>query len=63
MAFIGCPLVGDTKYGDKSVNEKSGFRYQALCAYRLMFKKTEEDNVLKYLEGREFENGDIFFLI
>ncbi len=62
MAFIGCPLVGDTKYGRREVNERSGFEYQALCAYRLMFRKTEEENVLSYLEGREFECRDIWFL-
>jgi len=62
MAFIGCPVVGDTKYGSREANEKSGFRYQALCAYRLFFRKTQEKNVLSYLEGREFENRDIWFL-
>lgn len=62
MAFIGCPVVGDTKYGSSEANERSGFRYQALCAYRLKFRKTDEPNILSYLEGREFENRDIWFL-
>ncbi len=62
MAFTGCPIAGDTKYGNREANEKYGFRYQALCAYRLMFRKTDEPNLLSYLEGREFENRDIWFL-
>ena len=62
MAFIGCPVAGDTKYGNREINEKFGFRYQALCAYRLFFRKTDEPNILSYLEGREFENRDIWFL-
>lgn len=63
MAFTGCSVAGDTRYGTKEVNEKFGFPYQALCAYRLMFRKTDSENVLSYLEGREFENRDIWFLL
>lgn len=62
MAFIGCPLIGDTKYGNKKINEKYHFKYQALCAYRLAFYKTNEENILSYLEGKEFENRKIWFL-
>ena len=62
MAFIGCPLAGDTKYGDPELNKRTGFEYQALCAYRLKFRKTDEENVLSYLEGKEFESRNIWFL-
>lgn len=62
MAFIGCPIVGDSRYGNRNVNERFGYKYQALCAYRLMFRKTDEPNILSYLEGKEFENKDIWFL-
>lgn len=62
MAHIGCPIIGDVKYGNKSVNEKYKLPYQALCAYRLAFSVTNEKNLLSYIEGKEFENRDVWFL-
>ncbi|MDO5603146.1 MAG: RluA family pseudouridine synthase [Oscillospiraceae bacterium] len=37
MASIGCPVLGDGKYGDNAANRAYHFRYQALCAWRLTF--------------------------
>lgn len=54
LAHIGHPLVGDGKYGINRADREAGFKYQALYAYRLKFDKTEKDNSLSYLEGREF---------
>ena len=64
MAHIGCPLVGDGKYGVNQADRKKGFKYQALYAYKLGFEKTEEENSLSYLEGREFslDKRDIWFV-
>jgi 23S rRNA pseudouridine955/2504/2580 synthase len=64
MAHIGCPLVGDGKYGINAEDRKKGFKYQALYAYKLAFSKTEDKNSLSYLEGREFEldKRDIWFV-
>ena len=36
MAYIGHPLVGDSKYG-KNKKSPDGFRYQALYSYKLIF--------------------------
>lgn len=38
MAHLGCPIVGDRKYGTNiSANQASGYRTLALFAYRLEF--------------------------
>ena len=64
MAHIGCPLVGDGKYGINRQDRQKGFKYQALYAYKLFFPETEERNSLSYLEGREFalDKKDIWFV-
>lgn len=49
LAFIGCSIVGDTKYnGDNSL------KYQALCAYKLLFQPSA-DSKFSYLYGKSFE--------
>ena len=64
MAHIGHPLLGDGKYGINREERKDGYKYQALYAYKLFFKKTEVENALSYLEGRTFElpRSEIWFL-
>ena len=37
MASIGHPLVGDGKYGTNAQNKATGYKQQALYAYRLFF--------------------------
>lgn len=65
MAHIGHPLVGDGKYGINRDDRKRGYKYQALCSYRLRFSFAEDDpeTVLDYLNGREFRipKNEIFF--
>lgn len=62
MAFIGHPLLGDTKYGFNRDNKGSGFKYQALCAYKLSFEPNESIELLSYLKGKSFEIKDIDFV-
>ena len=53
LASIGHPLLGDTKYAKLSdMPIKS--RKQYLCSYKTIFKKTQEENVLSYIEGKTF---------
>lgn len=56
LASIGCPLVGDVKYGDKSVNEEArkrfGIRHQMLHSFRVEFPSLPEP--LAHLSGRSF---------
>lgn len=54
FAHIGCPLLGDGKYGENSQNKKYGAKYQALCSYKLTFKFTTDAGILEYLNGREY---------
>ncbi len=64
MAHIGHPLLGDGKYGINRADRAKGYKFQALYAFRLTFKRTERDGALKYLEGRSFEldRNEIWFL-
>lgn len=54
LAYLGNPIIGDPKYGDKKMNsyfrEKFGLTGQLLIANKIIFKKCPE--FLKYLEGR-----------
>ncbi len=64
MAHIGCPLVGDGKYGVNRDDRARGFKFQALYSYKLEFSKTQAEGSLSYLEGRSFEldKRDIWFV-
>ena len=54
LAYLGNPIVGDTKYGDKEINHyfhnKFGLSYQYLYAYKVTFKETDE--FLSYMKGK-----------
>ena len=64
MSHIGHPLVGDGKYGVNRDERAKGYKYQALYAYKLYFKSTDNESVLSYLEGKTFalDTDDIWFL-
>lgn len=62
LASIGHPLAGDGKYGRNSVNKATGFPYQALYSYKLKFAFAADAGALEYLNGREFEVKDVWFL-
>ena len=62
FASIGHPLAGDGKYGTNAVNKKTGFPYQALYSYKLIFDFQTDAGILSYLHGREFTVPDVWFL-
>jgi 23S rRNA pseudouridine955/2504/2580 synthase len=64
MSHIGHPLMGDGKYGVNRDERAQGYKYQALYAYKLYFKKTDGENLLSYLEGKTFSINmdDVWFL-
>ena len=53
LAYIGCPILGDGKYGRNEINRKYRRKTQALCAYKLCFDSMK-DGPLSYLRGRTF---------
>lgn len=61
MAHIGCPLLGDGKYGINDLNRRYNVKTQALCAYKLKFLSEYDFGCLNYLAGREFEIKNIWF--
>lgn len=54
MAFLGHPLVGDTKYGTTAANRGLPFRFQALCASSITFRFTTPAEHLDYLNNKTF---------
>lgn len=62
LASIGHPLAGDGKYGTNALNKRLGFPYQALYSYRLGFAFTSPAGILEYLNGKEFQVKNVWFL-
>lgn len=64
MAHIGHPLVGDGKYGINRRDAEHGYKYQALCSYKIRFSFKDEEHLLSYLNGREFSlpAEDVYFM-
>lgn len=52
LSYLGHPVLGDIKYGNRKMNERTGLKTQALCAQRLTFGRIPEENTLYYLSGR-----------
>lgn len=62
LASIGCPLLGDGKYGKNKTNKQyGGYKKQLLYSYKLKFDFTEDQGILNYLNGKEFEAEDVWF--
>ena len=54
LASIGCPILGDSKYGNNAANRELKLKYQALCAWELHFPKQIYDPHFAYLAGKKF---------
>ena len=54
FADLGCPLLGDGKYGRGEVNKRYGETRQALYSYKLTFDFPTDAGILNYLKGRSF---------
>lgn len=62
LAQIGHPLLGDGKYGSNAMNKGTGYKKQALYSYKLVFDFTTEAGELEYLNKKQFEITDIWFV-
>ena len=54
LASIGCPILGDSKYGNNAANRELHFKYQALCAWELRFPTQIAEAQFAHLAGRVF---------
>ena len=61
MAELGCPLLGDGKYGRGDVNRRYHETRQALYSYKLHFRLPTDAGLLNYLRGRTFTVEDVPF--
>lgn len=61
MAYIGHPLLGDEKYGNKVLNKKFKQNHQLLCSYKLKFDFINSTGLLDYLNQREYSLTKIPF--
>ncbi len=62
FAFLGCPLLGDGKYGSNELNKKfGGYKKQCLYSYRLGFPFETDAGILNNLTGKTFEVNDVWF--
>ena len=61
MADLGCPLLGDGKYGNGDVNRRYGETRQALYSYQLTFDLPTDAGILNYLRGRTFQVEQVPF--
>ena len=62
FASIGCPLVGDGKYGNNQSNRKQGGRRkQFLYSYKTVFDFTTDAGALEGLNGMTFEVPNVWF--
>ena len=58
LAYLGKPVLGDIKYGNRKMNERTGTKTQALCAVRIRFLDIPEENTLHYLSGKVIKLKD-----
>lgn len=62
FASIGCPLLGDGKYGKNQINKKyGGYKKQFLYSYKLIVDFQTDAGILDYLNGKTFEVPDVWF--
>ncbi|MBQ8840283.1 MAG: RluA family pseudouridine synthase [Clostridia bacterium] len=62
LSFVGFPLLGDGKYGHIEKDKRLGYKYQALCSYKLTF--LDVDDELSYLNGKTIsvDMDTVYFL-
>lgn len=62
LSYIGYPILGDDKYGNKTINKTYKERKQLLCAYKIKINFDGKGDILDYLEGKEIKAKKIPFI-
>ncbi|MDR1628409.1 MAG: RluA family pseudouridine synthase [Oscillospiraceae bacterium] len=62
LSSIGCPILGDQKYGDSNINKTYGYKYQLLYSYKIEFDENYDFKDLNYLKGKSFKIFNPWFL-
>lgn len=57
MAAIGCPVIGDEKYGNFAINRQSNCQTPCLCAKALTFPTNIENELFQQYAGLRIETG------
>ncbi len=60
LAHIGCPILGDSKYGNQAANRELRLKYQALCAWQLTFPAIEQP-AFRQLSGLRLQAAEPWY--
>ncbi len=60
LSYLGFPLLGDDKYGNRKMNKKHAVKYQVLWATKIIFH-VGINNALEYLNGTIIEADEVAF--
>ncbi len=55
LSHIGCPIIGDGKYGINEINKELGYKTQELYSYSLKFNFESNSGILEYLNQKEIK--------
>ena len=61
LAFMGMPVLGDSRYGINTLNRRLKLKYQTLCSYKITFGNIS-DPKYSYLSGKEIACPDPWFV-
>jgi len=61
LAWLGMPILGDSRYGINSLNRQLKLKYQTLCSHRITFGKID-DKRYSYLSDKTFTCPDPWFV-
>lgn len=62
LASVGCPVLGDGKYGCNAVNRELRLKYQALCAHSLRFPVLPPDDPCAQLSGKTLRTDEPWYV-
>ena len=61
LAYLGMPVLGDSRYGINSLNRQLKLKYQLLCSHKITFSRVGSTKY-SYLSGKSFVCPDPWFV-